>query len=414
MKASKVGWGIMIADVIGDARMRVLQTFPERQIYLRSGGEVTYYNLSTRVQASVVALIIIMAAWCLLTIVNLAFGVTPFATTDERIVEIETNYKRQLADSQAKIENVELLLSEQRLNFETMAANIETKHNALSEIVGTDAVAILGDEPALKFADAEILMAPTLRDSVDRVARRASIATHDIATGLPFDRSLASLDQTQNNILLSAEAELLEKIDFNRALIEATDMALDTVMDQGTQGQGGPYIPLDGPDAPLLEGEFQARTTAIQARLYEAEALAEIVAALPLGHPVLNETVLTSKFGVRRDPFTKRPTHHSGLDFIGGPMAPIVATAPGTVKFSGWAGAYGNMVEIDHGNGFITRYAHMKKLNVKRGQTVEAGDQVGGMGSTGRSTATHLHYEVHFDGRARDPKNFLKAGRYVH
>lgn len=403
----------MIADVIGDMRKRVLQTFPERQIYLRSGGEVTYYNLSTRVQAAVVALITIMSIWCVVTLVNLAFGVSPFASTDERIVELESNYERQLADSRAKIENVELLLFEQRNRFETMAANIEAKHNTLSEIVGTEAVTVMGDEPVLKFAEADILMAPTLRDSVDRVARRASIETHDIATGLPFDRSLASLDQTQNLILLSAETELLEKIDFNRALIEATDMDLDAVMEQGTQGQGGPYIPLDGPVVPMLEGKFQPRTVAIGARLYEAEALAEIVGALPLGHPVLNETVLTSKFGVRRDPFTKRPTHHSGLDFIGGPMAPIVATAPGTVKFAGWAGAYGNMVEIDHGNGFITRYAHMKKLNVKRGQLVEAGDQVGGMGSTGRSTATHLHYEVHFDGRARDPKNFLKAGRYV-
>lgn len=403
----------MIADVFGDLRKRVLQTFPERQIYLRSGGEVTYYNLSTRVQAGLVALITAMAVWCLITFINLVFGVSPFASTNERIVEIETNYERQLADSRAKIENVELLLSEQRSRFEAMAANIEAKHNTLAQIVGTEAVAIGGEDPALKFAGADILMSPTMRDSVERVARRASIATHDIATGLPFDQSLASLDLTQNDILLSAEAELLEKIDFNRALVEATDMNLDDVMEQGAQGQGGPYIPLDGPDAPMIEGEFQPRTVAIQARLYEAEALAEIVAALPIGHPVLNETVLTSKFGVRRDPFTKRPTHHSGLDFIGGPMAPIVATGPGTVKFAGWAGAYGNMVEVDHGNGFITRYAHMKKLNVKRGQIVEAGDQVGGMGSTGRSTATHLHYEVHFDGRARDPKNFLKAGQYV-
>lgn len=413
MKAAKAGWGIMIADVIGDVRKRALQTFPERQIYLRAGGEVTYYNLSTRLQIGFVTAITVMAIWCALTLVNLAFGVSPFASIDERIVELESNYQRQLADSQAKIENVELLLSEQRLSFETMAANIEDKHNTLAQIVGTEAVTIMGEEPALKFADAEILMAPTLRDSVDRVARRASIESHDIATGLPIDRALSSLDETQNHILLSAETELLEEIDFNRALIAATDMDLDAVMAQGTQGQGGPYIPLDGPDAPLLEGEFQLRTTAIQARLYEAEALAEIVNTLPLGHPVLNETVQTSKFGVRRDPFTKRPTHHSGLDFIGGSNAPIVATAPGTVKFAGWGGAYGNMVEIDHGNGFITRYAHMRELNVRRGQTVVAGDQVGGMGSTGRSTGTHLHYEVHFDGRARDPRQFLKAGRYV-
>jgi hypothetical protein len=413
MKASNAGWGIMIADVFGDMRKRVLQTFPERQIYLRSGGEVTYYNLSTRVQVGLTALIAAMAVWCLITFMNLIFGVTPFANTDERIVEIETNYQRQLADSRAKIENVELLLLEQRSRFQEMAANIEAKHNTLSKIVGADAVTMGGDEPALKFASAEMLMSPTLRDSVERVARRASIPTHDISTGLPFDHSLASLDLTQNDILLSAETELLEKIDFNRAVVLATEMDLDEVVEQGAQGQGGPYIPLDGPDAPMVEGEFQPRTVAIKARLYEAEALSEIVAALPLGHPILNETVLTSKFGVRRDPFTKRPTHHSGLDFIGGPMAPIVATGPGTVKFAGWGGAYGNMVEIDHGNGFITRYAHMKKLNVKRGQTVEKGDQVGGMGSTGRSTATHLHYEVHFDGRARDPKSFIKAGQYV-
>lgn len=403
----------MINDVIGDMRQRILQTFPERQIYLRSGGEVKYYNLSTRVQVGVVAGLGFMAVWCALTLINIAFGVSPFASTDERIVELETNYQRQLADSRAKVENVELLLTEQRQSFETMAANIEAKHYTLSQIAGADAIGILGDEPALKFAGAEILMAPTLRDSTDRVARRSTLETHDISTGLAFDESLSTVDQTQNNILLSAETDLLNKIDFNRALIEATGMDLDTVMAQGTEGQGGPYIPLEGPDALLLEGEFQARSTAIQARLYEAEALTEIVDALPLGHPVLNESIQTSRFGVRRDPFTKRPTHHSGLDFIGGSMAPIVATAPGTVKFAGWGGAYGNMVEIDHGNGFITRYAHMKKLNVKRGQKVETGDQVGGMGSTGRSTGTHLHYEVHFDGRARDPKNFLKAGRYV-
>jgi len=403
----------MISDVIGDVRQYILQTFPERQIYLRSGGEVKYHNLSTRVQVGIVATLVFMAAWCLLTLVNFAFGVSPFASTDERIVELKSNYERQLADSRAKIENVELLLTEQRNNFEALAAEIETKHNTLSQIVGTEAVAVMGDEPALKFADADILMAPTVRDSARRVARRSSLASHEISTGLPFDRALAELDSSQNNILLMAESELLETIDFNRALIEATEMDLDEVMEQGTQGQGGPYIPLEGPDAPLLEGEFQPRTTAIQARLYEAEALTEIVNTLPLGHPVEIESIVTSKFGVRRDPFTKRPTHHSGLDFISGSMAPILATGPGTVKFAGWGGAYGNMVEVDHGNGFISRYAHMKKLNVKRGQKVEAGDQVGGMGSTGRSTATHLHYEVHFDGQARDPKTFLKAGRYV-
>jgi murein DD-endopeptidase MepM/ murein hydrolase activator NlpD len=221
------------------------------------------------------------------------------------------------------------------------------------------------------------------------------------------------LDDTQNRILLTAEAELLDQIAFKRAGVEATDMELDDVMSAGSEGQGGPYIPLDGPTSELRHGEFQPRINTIEARLYEAQALDTVVTAIPLGHPVVNETVMTSRFGVRRDPFTKRPTHHGGLDFIGGPMSPIVTTAPGRVIRAGWNGTYGNLVEIDHGHGFTTRYAHLKKIYVKRGDILEEGEKVGGMGSTGRSSGTHLHYEVRFQGRAYDPLKFIKAGLHV-
>ncbi|MEM7728797.1 MAG: M23 family metallopeptidase [Pseudomonadota bacterium] len=403
----------MVADVFDDMRKRVSTTFPERQIYLRSGGEVTYYNLSTRLQVGFVSIAAMVVGWCLLTLTSFALGGSPFVKTDDRIVELQTALERQMAESQAKIENTELLLEEQRASFTAMAANIEAKHNTLSELVGSDSILALGEEPLLRFAEAEILMSPTRRDRTERVARRASLGTEPLPTGLEIDRSLESLDETQNDILLSAERELIEKIALKRSVIEATDMDLEQVLGAGTQGQGGPYIPLDGPVAPLREGEFLPRVTAIEARLYEAETLKNVVDALPLSHPVLNESVMTSRFGIRRDPFTKRPTHHYGLDFIGGSMAPIVATAPGKVVKAGWNGAFGNMVEIDHGHGFTTRYAHLKKLNVKRGQTVAKGQKVGGMGSTGRSTATHLHYEVRFEGRAYDPMKFLKAGLHV-
>lgn len=404
----------MVSDVFGDVRKRVLQTFPERQIYLRSGGEVTYFNLSTRIQLFVVALLTTILLWCMLSLLNVTLGVNPFSDADSEVQKLEARYERLLADSQAKEKSAKLMLAEQRESFERMAAVIEAKHNTLTRIVGAEAISLSGQEPAIKFAEAEILMAPTIRDATDRVARRNEIAEYDIATGLPIDRPLTALADTQSDILISAEAEILDRIDFNRALIQATEMDVDTILQQGTQGQGGPYIPLDGIDVPDIDGQFQSRITTIQARLYESEALTEAITAMPLGHPVKNETVLTSKFGVRRDPFTRRPTFHAGLDFISGPMAPIVATAPGTITHVGRKGAYGLVVEIDHGHGFKTRYAHLKKTFVKRGQTVEKGERVGGMGSTGRSTATHLHYEVHFQGRAYDPKKFLKAGLYVH
>ncbi len=116
----------------------------------------------------------------------------------------------------------------------------------------------------------------------------------------------------------------------------------------------------------------------------------------------------------RIDPFTGRPTFHSGLDMAAFERAPVVATSPGTVVYAGTRSGYGYTVEIDHGHGFKTRYAHLRDIQVERGAQVAIGQRIGSMGSTGRSTATHLHYEVWFRGRAVDPVNFLRAGRHVH
>jgi len=116
---------------------------------------------------------------------------------------------------------------------------------------------------------------------------------------------------------------------------------------------------------------------------------------------------------MRKDPFNKRPAFHAGIDFGAYRLAPIVSTADGVVKFVGRNGGYGRTVEIDHGHGFMTRYAHLEKTYVKRGARVKKGEKIGGMGSTGRSTATHLHYEIYFQGQDFDPDNFLKAGKYV-
>jgi len=116
---------------------------------------------------------------------------------------------------------------------------------------------------------------------------------------------------------------------------------------------------------------------------------------------------------MRKDPFNNRPAFHGGVDFGAYRLAPIVATADGVVKFVGRNGGYGRTVEIDHGHGFVTRYAHLEKTYVKKGTFVKKGAKIGGMGSTGRSTATHLHYEIFFQGHDYDPDKFLKAGRYV-
>jgi len=131
---------------------------------------------------------------------------------------------------------------------------------------------------------------------------------------------------------------------------------------------------------------------------------------VPLRKPVDGEIDQSSGFGVRIDPFIGRPAMHTGLDFRGDTGEAIRVTAAGTVVSAGWSGGYGKMVEIDHGNGLATRYGHLSQIDLYVGDKVRIGDIVGRLGSTGRSTGPHLHYETRIDGEAVDPQKFLNAG----
>jgi murein DD-endopeptidase MepM/ murein hydrolase activator NlpD len=142
------------------------------------------------------------------------------------------------------------------------------------------------------------------------------------------------------------------------------------------------------------------------------EALDTSLAGIPQYLPAKVEMV-TSSYGVRRDPFTGAAAMHSGLDFRGPIGAPIYAAAKGRVSFVGQRSGYGNVVEISHGNGLVTRYAHMSAFHSHVGEQVAPGDVIGAIGSTGRSTGPHLHFEVRINGRAVNPRPFLEAAPHV-
>jgi murein DD-endopeptidase MepM/ murein hydrolase activator NlpD len=147
-------------------------------------------------------------------------------------------------------------------------------------------------------------------------------------------------------------------------------------------------------------------------RLDRWDALQRLVAALPTATP-LEHFEITSDYGYRRDPINGRSAVHSGVDFAAPRNTPLYTTAPGVVSFAGWRGRYGRVVEIDHGFGIKTRYAHLAKISVKKGEELGIGVEVGLLGSSGRVTGPHLHYEVLFDGAPLDPMNFIKAGKNV-
>lgn len=177
-------------------------------------------------------------------------------------------------------------------------------------------------------------------------------------------------------------------------------------------GQGGPYIPLDKPSLEQLQAtvavmdETADRTadifTLVESRLFEARMRSLMI---PSTKPV--QTHVGSGFGFRSDPFTGRPALHAGLDFPADTGTPIYAAAGGVVVSVDYHPQYGNVLEIDHGNKLLTRYAHTSRFHVKAGDIVKRGQLIADVGSTGRSTGPHLHFEVLVEGVHQDPARFL-------
>jgi murein DD-endopeptidase MepM/ murein hydrolase activator NlpD len=165
-------------------------------------------------------------------------------------------------------------------------------------------------------------------------------------------------------------------------------------------------------------GPFEAAGSTTFKALFDSwkklDQLQDGVIAIPSDKPIKMNVEFTSGFGVRSDPFHAGAAMHPGIDLAGHYGTPIYATADGTVLRAGWnSGGYGNLVEVDHGRGITTRYGHMSAILVSAGQHVARGQQIGRMGSTGRSTGNHLHYEVRIDNRPVNPIPFMKSTDYV-
>jgi len=262
-----------------------------------------------------------------------------------------------------------------------------------------------------------IFVAPPDREA--RLESRAPIVAapppNQFAKVQGFDNVLVrlqtSLDKVESRQMaaLSAVEESMEsRVRRMRGVF--TDLGLDMPQLEAATpraGMGGPFVPVK---LPADAGAFERQLYRINITRSQMERLNRTLALVPYRKPVIGEVEFTSGFGVRSDPFLGRPAMHTGLDFRAATGDPVRATANGKVVSSGWAGGYGRMVEIDHGNGLSTRYGHLSEIGVKVGDQIRIGQVIGAVGSTGRSTGPHLHYETRIDGDAVDPQKFLRAG----
>jgi murein DD-endopeptidase MepM/ murein hydrolase activator NlpD len=221
-----------------------------------------------------------------------------------------------------------------------------------------------------------------------------------------LDPSLDRVESNQTKALAAIDTAAERAASRDAAIVAETGLdPAKLVLPHGEGGVGGPYIPAEfdanAPDPALMRVARDVAT---------AERLRSLMSFVPLRMPLSGDPSVTSGFGYRADPFLGRLALHPGVDLAEAYGAEIHAAGSGRVAHAGPAGGYGNMVEIDHGNGLVTRYAHMSDVLVEEGQEVDRGAVLGRLGSTGRSTGPHLHYEVRVDGEPVDPERYLRAG----
>ncbi len=237
-------------------------------------------------------------------------------------------------------------------------------------------------------------------DSEPAPGRQSARAVEGTVAAL--EQRLDSLAEAQSRVLATIGLRAGKGAQRLRSLVARLGLDPTRFEHERPAGIGGPLVPLNG-DA------FALSLSEVQRSLAEEAHLRRITAALPVRRPLAGEISLSSNFGARLDPFTRGYAMHTGMDMRAETGEPARATAAGRVTVAEYNGGYGNMVEVDHGHGLVTRYAHLSAFDVTPGQSVEAGTVVGRVGSTGRSTGSHLHYETRIDGEPVDPVRFLRA-----
>ncbi len=247
------------------------------------------------------------------------------------------------------------------------------------------------------------------------VPERAAMNTQPASktSALPASADGAMLDRVEGALGMM-ERDLAMTVDTVTTTISQRTEQIASVLQSlgiddapGLDNVGGPYEPLAL--APHDTQSFLTTIAMVSDEIERLTLLREAADRLPLGRPIENVSV-SSGFGPRVDPFVRRRAMHTGIDFLGTQGAAVRATAPGTVVSAGYAGGYGNMIEIDHGEGISTRYGHLSRIEVKVGDAIDPGEVIGRVGSTGRSTGPHLHYELRINDRAIDPMRFIRAG----
>ncbi|MBC9032332.1 peptidoglycan DD-metalloendopeptidase family protein [Sphingomonas sp. JC676] len=268
---------------------------------------------------------------------------------------------------------------------------------------------------AAKVEQRQALLNAVVSGKADRAAIEAQLPDATAKTSAVTDEVLAPLRQIEaRQVALAGKARVAGEARYQQTADHLRRLGLRPErFVKVNVAMGGPYEPIDENDNnDSASASADAQFRALFLTWKKLDMLEQTVISVPSMQPV-DKVTFTSSFGVRSDPFRGTAAMHAGVDIPGTIGTPIYATADGVVSHAGRQGGYGNLVEINHGRGLETRYGHLSKILVADNTRVKRGQIIGLMGSTGRSTGSHLHYEVRVDGRAVNPIPFLQTGEYL-
>ena len=420
--------------------------FPEREFIVRTEGRVAHMRVSQRAQAATALFLIGFASWGGFASVNFLYHAQIVAFKDDQISTARLAYRTLLGE-----------IAEYQKKFNTITREID-EYNAFSSTL-RDQNAHL--QQSISTVESQLLATEKEREQMTQAREKLKTQLTEIENNM---QSLASRNFTLKGNLNHAEKDLQTALaERNQALFESTNLRrqmretenrlaaireaqlesvrqlaertsgflestekvlqiagldsnqlLATPNIKKRKGQGGPFIPFK-PSAAAGEDEsdpIAAEMESLSRQLARWESLQEVMQRVPLVAP-LAQYVVNSPFGKRMDPINGMWSAHYGVDLGAPKSAQVHAPALGVVVTAGYQDKYGLLVEIDHGHGMRTRYGHLSKVMVKKGEKVTFNQVIGLVGNSGRSTGTHLHYEILFKDKPKNPINFIKAGRHV-
>ena len=385
--------------------------FSEKEIIFRGSGCAKVWKISSRAQVIIFASLLLVALWCFYSyyLYNksghiISYKEQELDATRDAYVELMTDFVALHKNIGAMISSIDDGKNKDNKKFDQYKRQAQLVEDKIKQI--TD--------------EKDWLSSETLSE---RASLSEALLQRDIIAS-ERDALKKQIDELEDTIedIKKAEMEVLERIDGVadkemskiKSAINSINQALKSkglyfnalANSKRKNSSGGPYVP----DRQNMANDkkLDDKISAIFKNYDDLEYYKEVVQYIPMGKPVWSYWV-TSQFGSRSDPFNGKRARHKGMDLASRTGNKIKVKAKGKVTRAEFAGGYGNLVVVDHGNGFQTKYAHLHKIYVKKGQYVEYDDTLGEVGSTGRSTGPHLHYEVLYMGKNVDPMPFLKA-----